>query len=352
MAVRHISAARGARLSATDLRAVLGFVARISEAAGPDELAEETLRGLGGLVRCDYASYVETNPRAGRAVALTEPGEAMVAGAPEALARNLAEHPIVQHYAATGSARALKMSDFLTHRQFVRTRLYDELFGPAETDYLLAARLPTAQGLVVGFSLHRRARDFSERDRAVLDVLQPHLVQAYERSLLRSTVDSLAGSAHGDGREVVALGRDGARLWGSPGADGCLERHFGPLGQEGELPRPVRAWIAAGCRSPLLVATGSLRLRIDSLGRRPAALLLTERPSAPDVAALRRLGLSRREAQVLSLAAEGRSNAEVAQRLSVGAGTVKRHLENVYAKLGVHSRTAAAAAAWAATDGR
>jgi DNA-binding CsgD family transcriptional regulator len=53
--------------------------------------------------------------------------------------------------------------------------------------------------------------------------------------------------------------------------------------------------------------------------------------------------LSPREGEVLDLVAGGASNAEIAQRLWVSPATVKKHLENVYAKLTVRSRTAALA---------
>jgi DNA-binding CsgD family transcriptional regulator len=56
-------------------------------------------------------------------------------------------------------------------------------------------------------------------------------------------------------------------------------------------------------------------------------------------------GLTPREREVLALVAEGQTNAQVAERLWISAGTVRRHLENAYAKLGVHTRTAAVAAA-------
>jgi DNA-binding CsgD family transcriptional regulator len=351
LAVRHISAAQRHTLSGADLRAALEFVRRISNSREPDEFADETLSGLRELIRCDYASYVETNPVAGRAMAFTEPREAMLAKAPEILARNLDEHPLVQYYAETGELRALKMSDFLTRRRFLRTRLYGELFGPAETDYLLSAVLPMPPGLVVGFSLHRRSRDFSERDRALLDLLQPHLVQAYERSLLWPVTGALGGGADPGSPLLVVLGRDGTVLWTSPGVTPTLERHFGVLDDDGRLPERLGRWVDAGCPGPLVAASDGRRLRVDSIGGRPAALRLTERETAPPIDGLRRLGLSRREAEVLAHVAQGRANAEIARTLSVSPGTVKRHLENVYEKLGVHSRTAAAAVAWAEGDG-
>ena len=51
--------------------------------------------------------------------------------------------------------------------------------------------------------------------------------------------------------------------------------------------------------------------------------------------------LTRREREVLVLVAEGLTNAEIGTRLWISAGTVRRHLENVFAKLEVHTRTAA-----------
>ncbi len=57
-------------------------------------------------------------------------------------------------------------------------------------------------------------------------------------------------------------------------------------------------------------------------------------------------GLSARELQVLAEVAEGKTNREVADALSISRHTVGRHLENIFVKLGVSSRAAATAAAY------
>jgi DNA-binding CsgD family transcriptional regulator len=54
--------------------------------------------------------------------------------------------------------------------------------------------------------------------------------------------------------------------------------------------------------------------------------------------------LTVREREVLALVEEGRTNAEIARLLWISRETVRKRLENVYNKLGVHSRTAAVAA--------
>ena len=55
--------------------------------------------------------------------------------------------------------------------------------------------------------------------------------------------------------------------------------------------------------------------------------------------------LSERELEVLALIVAGLSNSAIADRLVITVGTVKRHINNLYGKLGVHSRTQAVARA-------
>ena len=57
-------------------------------------------------------------------------------------------------------------------------------------------------------------------------------------------------------------------------------------------------------------------------------------------------GLSVRESDVLQLLAEGLPNADIAARLGIGEATVKTHVGNLLAKLGVNDRTQAAVYAW------
>ena len=66
---------------------------------------------------------------------------------------------------------------------------------------------------------------------------------------------------------------------------------------------------------------------LDRLRRRPAAA-----------------GLSAREREILALVAQGETNPAIARRLAISPRTVQRHLDHVYTKLGVSSRTAAALA--------
>jgi DNA-binding NarL/FixJ family response regulator len=58
-----------------------------------------------------------------------------------------------------------------------------------------------------------------------------------------------------------------------------------------------------------------------------------------------RPALTTRDAEIVSLLAEGLGNRQIAQRLYVTEATVKTHLVHIFAKLGVDNRTAAVAVA-------
>jgi DNA-binding CsgD family transcriptional regulator len=62
------------------------------------------------------------------------------------------------------------------------------------------------------------------------------------------------------------------------------------------------------------------------------------------------LALSPREREILALLARGETNSEIGEALWIAPSTVRRHLEKIYAKLGVRTRTAAVACFLGAGD--
>ena len=73
-----------------------------------------------------------------------------------------------------------------------------------------------------------------------------------------------------------------------------------------------------------------------------AVLAAAGQPAVPSRRAVWPAGLSDREVEVLRLIARGRTNKEMAASLCLSPKTVGRHVENIYAKIGVTSRAAAA----------
>lgn len=115
-----------------------------------------------------------------------------------------------------------------------------------------------------------------------------------------------------------------------------------------EDPAQVRRLLAAGVRAYIVKSTtrdellASLRAMAGGTERtivsvsRDTLWHLDAQPEPEPAGA--GPALSARELEVLSRLANGMRNAEIARRLGIAEGTVKRHLTNIYAKLGATSR--------------
>ena len=104
-----------------------------------------------------------------------------------------------------------------------------------------------------------------------------------------------------------------------------------------------RAELAAAVRA---VARGQSTFAPEVGARIVGSLTAAAPAAAPDAAAsliARFPGLTRREAEVLALVAEGLSNGEIASSLYVSVATVKTHINAIFAKLAVRDRAQAIA---------
>jgi DNA-binding CsgD family transcriptional regulator len=103
-----------------------------------------------------------------------------------------------------------------------------------------------------------------------------------------------------------------------------------------------RALLVAGDGESAAHELATARRTFVELGTTPA-LMAVDRLQAPTT---NPAGLTDREVEVLRLAASGRSNAQIAAELVLSEKTVARHLSNIFTKIDVSSRTAAAAFAF------
>jgi DNA-binding NarL/FixJ family response regulator len=108
--------------------------------------------------------------------------------------------------------------------------------------------------------------------------------------------------------------------------------------------RDIRAGMNLGADDYLTkpVTASELLAAIDArLERRAAQPVAPFRPDFSDATPLESLGLTPREAEVLLWIAQGKSNSDIATILETTVHTVKKHLQNLFAKLGVESRNSA-----------
>jgi DNA-binding CsgD family transcriptional regulator len=223
------------RLAEKDYRGVLAVLRAAGDSDATAPFAQPVLEALRRLVPCDVVAYHE----AGQVVYAGDPLGAVT---PEIRAA----HRRLRHRDPLRPADgARKVSDFVPLREYRRTELYQSVDRPLGVEYLMQLYIEPRAG-APRLEFDRATTDFGERDRAVLDLLLPHLRQMLRRS--------------------------------RRGPSGTAE------------------------------------------------------------------GLTPRELRIVKHVAEGKTNGEVALLLQISPETVRKHLENAYAKLGVHTRTAAVAA--------
>jgi DNA-binding CsgD family transcriptional regulator len=255
----------------------------------------------------------------------------------------LEEHPCCLHQ-QEGHFGAFKLSDFLTERELHRTWVYDAWFAPQDVEYELEVAIPSPYWHTKTFLFSRSSggRDFTERDRLLLDLLQPHLARiwlaARTRRLLSSALAELDRVDEHDPRGVILLGLGGEVEFASPPTERLL-REFFPARSGGRLPAALVQWLESGETEPLIRRRGERRLTVQQAD---GALLLEERHEG--------IELTAREREILAWVARGKTNGEIAQLLWLAPRTVGKHLENVYAKLGVSTRTAAVARCFGLID--
>jgi ATP/maltotriose-dependent transcriptional regulator MalT len=136
--------------------------------------------------------------------------------------------------------------------------------------------------------------------------------------------------AEGDAEAALPWLRRAWQLWEEIGAPYQSARARVLLGQ---------ACAALDDRDAAALELEAARTGFERLGAEPDLARLVGIPAETH-------GLSARELEVLRLVAAGRTNRQIAAELVVSEHTVARHLQNIFGKLGVSSRTAATAFAF------
>jgi DNA-binding NarL/FixJ family response regulator len=179
--------------------------------------------------------------------------------------------------------------------------------------------------------------------------IRVHLANARLTQSARAALDV-------SGRFLLAVNRAGTIMWSTPQAQKLLADHFAAGGsEEMVLPEPLREWLEqaqqgkAGTKAQAASFPEHPELKLYYMGNAgPNEFLLR---LAKDTSAglpaefSSELGLTTREGEVLSWLSKGKTNRDIAQILGLSPRTVDKHLEQIYAKLGVENRTAAAAIA-------
>lgn len=193
------------------------------------------------------------------------------------------------------------------------------------------------------------------RPREVLARIAAHMHNARLMKQAREALDTF-------GQATLALHPDGTRLaWQTPEASRFLQAF--DLGRGDEAPEVMLGWLAAALRArhagrevpPLVIARGPGRLVCSLHGQGRGGEWLVALRVESDTAAVESLiqafRLTQREAEALYWVIKGKTNRDIGDILGTSPRTVHKHLEHVFEKLGVETRTAAAALAMARLRG-
>jgi len=212
--------------------------------------------------------------------------------------------------------------------------------GLAETEHIV-------RGLEAG------GVDYVTKPIAVEEMLariRVHLANARLTQSARAALDV-------SGRYLLAVNNLGKIMWATPQAQKLLSDALAADSDDDVvLPDPIPQWLdqarkgKAGSKTAFMAALpGNEQLRLQYMGKLGANefLLRLAKDSSTETPAefSSELGLTTREGEVLSWLSKGKTNRDIAQILGLSPRTVDKHLEQIYSKLGVENRTAAAAIA-------
>jgi DNA-binding response OmpR family regulator/DNA-binding CsgD family transcriptional regulator len=236
------------------------------------------------------------------------------------------------------------MDGFETCRRLKRDAGLDHvpiifMTGLAETEHIVA-------GLEAG------GVDYVTKPIAVQEMLariRVHLANARLTQSARAALDV-------SGRYLLAVNSLGKIMWATPQAQKLLSDTLSADSDDVVLPDPIPQWLdqtrkgKAGSKTAIMATLpGNEQLRLQYMGRLGANefLLRLAKDSGTETPAefSSELGLTTREGEVLSWLSKGKTNRDIAQILGLSPRTVDKHLEQIYSKLGVENRTAAAAIA-------
>ena len=156
--------------------------------------------------------------------------------------------------------------------------------------------------------------------------------------------------------ELIVLSETGRPRLITSRAREWLTEHFASKSTRTDrLPHALQKWVRSHkgrlskkhghtlYRKPFVVERGWKKLVVMMvIQTNTTFLILEERLTLPPLGSPQRMGLTRREGEVLAWLARGKTNKDIGQILAISPRTVSKHLEHIYQKLGVKTRTATA----------
>lgn len=180
-------------LSSETLLRALALVQAVQEAPSLEAYRREVL-GLKELIPCNAIGYNEVSLETEDLLLVLDPPEKAFDGIEKAFARNAHQHPVISLHRETNAPGPHALSDFLSEEELHALDLYREVYARMEAEDQLSFTLPSPPGITVGIALNRPTRGFSAEERSLVELIRPHLTQAFRDAHLRETVAPLSAA--------------------------------------------------------------------------------------------------------------------------------------------------------------
>jgi DNA-binding CsgD family transcriptional regulator len=337
------------RLTKTELRTLLECIKECYPICDRETFTQRVVSRLAKIVQSNIRRYNELGPPPARKNCANGTQRRCSASEAEPLIRDIHKNPPSSHHRNNAEVAHEHSSKSGLSGQFHRT------FG---VSHLTAAQAVKESKPNLG------TRHSTKHNELLLERLTHHLLHGGRNSraatrgqqkfnVLQHALNTLSIG-------LIVLTVHGKIRLATPFAIDQMRNYFGQEGVDtNHLPQALRSWVkqqqrALRQKDDVAPPEISLVLEHDEkhltirfvLGSDQNLLLLQEQLAATKCGSTMSCGLSRRESQVLEWLSQGKTNKEIGVILELSPRTVQKHLEHIYQKMGVESRTGAAAKAY------
>ena len=324
------------RIARNDLTAVLGFLEDARSVSGTVLFTRHLVDGLTDVVGCEYARYREIDFALRVEIAHVPCSAEVVAFGADLVEMTEADWnavPFDPCYRATFSEpTGIFIASELASRSSESSDAADGWQAEFDRwDFVDRMWIQIGEPSWAGIAFDSCERAFGEREAELARALQPHLRELWRNASVRRRLRAALSALDLDqAAGVLLLDAAGRIEYATGSAERILSDHFDTLAIE--LPDSIARW-RTDASEALVLATDDSTIVVEA-SKDGSALLLSERPLGMAM-------LTARERDVMRCVEDGLSNTEIARRLWIQPTTVRKHLEHVFDKLGVRSRTAA-----------
>jgi len=234
------------RLRESDFRTGLELLGAMQECSRDvASFARAGVERLPRLVASEFTTLSICHLASGRREVYGLPAGALSADERAAFDRHFHQHPLVRFHGYQGGGVTQRISDSVPFAQFRESPLYNEYYRRVRIDHAIALPIYVRDRLLVSFVLNRTRRDFTDRERALLDLLRPHLARVYQKTRTSNRLTRREAEV----LRWVAAGKSDAQIGAILGISARtvqkhLEHAYQKLGVENRTAAAMRASMA------------------------------------------------------------------------------------------------------------